>query len=87
LPLDVDATQARGLWLRHTPLALIPRVRPARPNDHRWQRGPVLDALHLCGDEAGVWAQWHRRLADCACPARSATARSLDVRDRAARCR
>jgi len=49
--LDVDAVDTAGEWLRHIPHSAGPRSRPLPPGDNRWQRGAVVDALYLAGDE------------------------------------
>jgi hypothetical protein len=77
LPLDVEATTADGLWLRHTPAGHDPARRPIPPDDNRWQRGDVVDALYLCADEAGAWAEWYRHLAERGLPPRAALPRDL----------
>ena len=65
------------MWLRHTPAGADPARRPVPPDDNRWQRGDVVDALYLCADEAGVWAEWYRHLAERAMPPRAALPRDL----------
>lgn len=41
-----------------------PRLRPSPPDDSRWQRGEVVDALYLAEDEPTLWAEWYRHLAE-----------------------
>jgi RES domain-containing protein len=77
LPLDVDATVARGLWLRHTPAGADPERRPVPADDNRWQSGDVVDALYVCSDEAGVWAEWYRHLAERGIPPHASLPRDL----------
>jgi hypothetical protein len=38
------------------------------PGDSRWQRGDVVDALYLAGDEETMWAEWYRALAEGGVP-------------------
>lgn len=57
-----------GRWLRHIPHGAGPLHRPAPAGDNRWQRGDVVDALYLVKDEAGLWAEWYRHLAERGIP-------------------
>jgi len=66
--LDVDAVDAGGEWLRHIPHSADPLARPDPPGDNRWQRGAVVDALYLADDEATLWAEWYRHLAERGLP-------------------
>src|SRR5204863_1512080 len=68
LALDVDPRTVGGLWLRHIPHGGDPLYRPMPPSDNRWQRGEVIDALYLVKDEAGLWAEWYRHLAEAGIP-------------------
>lgn len=68
MALDVDAVDAAGEWLRHLPHSADPLARPHPPGDNRWQRGAVVDALYLADDEATVWAEWYRHLAERGLP-------------------
>jgi len=68
LAVDVDAFDAAGTWLRHVPHGADPRVRPQPPDDNRWQRGSVVDALYLAQDEATLWAEWYRHLSERGVP-------------------
>lgn len=43
-------------------------MRPQPPGDNRWQRGHVVDALYLASDEATMWAEWYRQLAERGVP-------------------
>lgn len=49
-----------------------PRCRSAGsaspPPDNRWQHGTVIEALYLASDEATVWAEWYRHLAETGIP-------------------
>jgi hypothetical protein len=47
------------------------------PDDNRWQRGHVVDALYLCGNTDCVWAEWYRHLAERGVPPRYALPRDL----------
>jgi RES domain len=42
--------------------------RPQPPGDSRWQRGQVVDALYLVADDATLWAEWYRHLAERGVP-------------------
>lgn len=75
--LDVDPTTVTGQWWRHVPAGADPLRRPSPPGDNRWQRGSLVDALYLAVDEAGVWAEWYRHLAEAAIPPGSALPRDL----------
>lgn len=68
MALDVDAVDAAGEWLRHIPHSADPLARPHPPGDNRWQRGAVVDALYLADDEATLWAEWYRHLAERGLP-------------------
>lgn len=63
-----DAVDPAGEWLRHLPHGVDPRVRPYPASDNRWQRGSVVDALYLAMDEATLWAEWYRHLAEHGVP-------------------
>ncbi len=41
-----------------------PLYRPPTPADGRWQRGTVIEGLYLAAEEATVWAEWYRWLAE-----------------------
>jgi RES domain-containing protein len=75
--LDVELISVAGEWWRHSPAGLAPTVRPDPPADNRWQRGSVVDALYLCSDQACVWAEWYRHLAEFGVPPRAALPRDL----------
>lgn len=68
LPLDLDAVDAAGDWLRYTVHAADPRLRPQPPADNRWQRGSIVDALYLASDEPTLWAEWYRHLPEGGLP-------------------
>ena len=68
MPLDVDAVDAAGEWLRHLPHSADPLARPYPPGDNRWQRGAVVDALNLADNETTLWAEWYRHLAERGLP-------------------
>jgi len=74
---DVELTTVNGRWLRHTPADADPALRPVPPDDNRWQRGSVIDALYLCDELACVWAEWYRYLAERGIPPRMALPRDL----------
>ena len=38
------------------------------PPDGRWQHGTTVEALYLASDEATVWAEWYRHLAEAGIP-------------------
>ena len=54
--------------MRQLPHDADPRSRPQPPDDSRWQRGSVVDALYFAGDEAALWAEWYRHLAERGVP-------------------
>ena len=56
------------MWLRHIPHEADPRLRPFPPDDNRWQRGRVVDALYLADHELTLWAEWYRHLAERGLP-------------------
>jgi hypothetical protein len=66
--LDVVAVDPAGTWLRQIPHGANPRFRPQPPDDSRWQRGDVVDALYLADDEQTLWAEWYRHLAERGLP-------------------
>jgi RES domain-containing protein len=75
--LDVELTVVEGRWFRHTPAGVDPALRPAPPDDNRWQRGRVIDVLYLCEDRECVWAEWYRHLAERAVPPQVGLPREL----------
>jgi RES domain-containing protein len=75
--LDVDAADAAGRWLRHVPHGADPVGRPEPAPDGRWQRGRIVPALYLARDQAGMWAEWYRWLAEAAIPPHAALPRDV----------
>jgi RES domain-containing protein len=75
--LDVDAADAAGRWLRHVPHGADPVARPDPAPDGRWQRGRIVPALYLARDQAGMWAEWYRWLAEAAIPPHAALPRDV----------
>ena len=59
------------------PAGADPIRRPAPPDDNRWQRGNVIDALYLADTDACAWAEWYRHLAERALPPQVALPRDL----------
>ena len=53
-----------GTWLRHIPAGSDPLYRPPTPADGRWQRGATIEGIYLGAEEATVWAEWYRWLAE-----------------------
>lgn len=53
-----------GTWLRHIPAGGDPLYRPPTPADGRWQHGANIEGIYLAADEATVWAEWYRWLAE-----------------------
>lgn len=68
MTLDVDAARVRGTWVKHAPAEVPPLPTRTDPPDNRWQRGSVVDAIYLADDEATVWAEWYRHLAENGIP-------------------
>jgi hypothetical protein len=67
--LDVDAVAIRQRrWWRHTVHGTNPVARRLPPPDGRWQHGRIVEALYLAGDQATVWAEWYRHLAEAGIP-------------------
>ena len=60
----------RGTWWRQAASGLDPLELRQPPGDGRWQRGEVTGATYLASDEATVWAEWYRALAERALPPR-----------------
>lgn len=75
--LDVDGTRVRGTWLRHVPAGADPALPPTPPDDNRWQRGAVVDALYLADSAACAWAEWYRHLAERGLPPHTVLPRDL----------
>jgi RES domain-containing protein len=53
-----------GTWLRHIPAGGDPLYSPPTPADGRWQRGANIEGIYLAAEEATVWAEWYRWLAE-----------------------
>jgi hypothetical protein len=53
-----------GTWLRHIPAGSDPLRRPPTPADGRWQRSETVEGIYLAAEEATVWAEWYRWLAE-----------------------
>lgn len=53
-----------GTWFRHIPAGTDPLYRPPTPGDGRWQRGLSIEGVYLAAEEATVWAEWYRWLAE-----------------------
>lgn len=68
MAFEPDAVDAAGEWLRQIPQRADPRLRPQPPDDNRWQRGSVVDAVYLAADEETLWAEWYRHLAERGLP-------------------
>jgi RES domain-containing protein len=76
--LDVDAVAiGQRRWWRHTVHGADPLARRRPPPDNRWQRGEIVEALYLAGDEATVWAEWYRHLAETGLPPNQQMPRDL----------
>jgi len=54
--------------VRHVAHGRDPLDRPEPPEDSRWQRGFVVDALYLADDVTTMWAEWYRHLAEGGLP-------------------
>ena len=67
--LDIDAVAIRQRrWWRHTVRGADPLARRLPPSDNRWQHGAIVEAIYLANDEATVWAEWYRHLAEVDIP-------------------
>jgi RES domain-containing protein len=76
--LDVDAVALRQRrWWRHGVQGADPVARRRPPPDGRWQRGATVEALYLASDEATVWAEWYRHLAEAGIPPNQQMPRAL----------
>jgi hypothetical protein len=62
--LSVTRVPVTGTWLRHLPAGSDPLYRPPTPADGRWQRGTSVEGIYLAAEEATVWAEWYRWLAE-----------------------
>ena len=78
MALAVDAIAIRQRrWWRHAVRGADPLTPRRPPADNRWQRGAVVPALYLASDEATVWAEWYRHLAEAGVPPRQQMPRDL----------
>jgi RES domain-containing protein len=75
--LVVELTIATGQWFRQTPGGVDPARRPIPPDDNRWQRGRVVDAVYFAADHDCAWAEWYRHLAERGIPPQAALPRDL----------
>jgi RES domain-containing protein len=76
--LDVDAVVIRQRrWWRHTAHRADPLAGRVPPPDGRWQHGAVVAALYLASDDATVWAEWYRHLAELGVPPNQQMPRDL----------
>jgi hypothetical protein len=62
--LRVTRMPVAGTWLRHIPAGGQALYRPPSPADGRWQRGTAVEGIYLAAEEATVWAEWYRWLAE-----------------------
>jgi RES domain-containing protein len=69
VPLDVDAVEAGGDWIRHAPHRSSLLGRASVPTDGRWQRGRTVGALYLADERETAVAEWYRYLAERGLPA------------------
>jgi hypothetical protein len=76
--LDVDAVAVRQRrWCRHTVHGVDPLAGRLPPPDGRWQRGAIVEGLYLASNEATVWAEWYRHLAEAGIPPNQQMPRDL----------
>jgi hypothetical protein len=75
--VDVDAAAISGRWYKHARAGAPALERRDPVPDNRWQRGGVVDAIYLAGDEQTVWAEWYRYLAEAGIPPNRALPRDL----------
>jgi RES domain-containing protein len=67
--LDVDRVSVAGSWWRHAPHGSDPLWLASPPSSGRWQQGTTVAAVYFADDEeATVWAEWYRLLAEAALP-------------------
>lgn len=64
----VERVSVAGSWWRQTPHGSDPLWLADPPSSGRWQRGHVVAAIYLGDEEATVWAEWYRALAENALP-------------------
>jgi hypothetical protein len=62
--MDAPRVPMTGTWLRQIPAGSNPLYRPPTPADGRWQRGATIEGIYLAAEEATVWAEWYRWLAE-----------------------
>ena len=78
MALPVEGTPVPvSRWYRHTLRGRDPLLRADPPPDNRWQRGAIIGALYLANDQATVWAEWYRLLAEAGIPPNHALPRAL----------
>lgn len=65
------------MWLRHIPAGGEVYDEPPDPADNRWQRGTVIEALYFGDNDATVWAEWYRYLAEAGLPPEQGLPRDL----------
>lgn len=68
MPLDVDAVEVGGEWVRHAPHRLTLLGRASVPTDGRWQCGLTVGALYLADESETAVAEWYRYLAERGLP-------------------
>ncbi|MBI5103844.1 MAG: RES domain-containing protein [Solirubrobacterales bacterium] len=66
-----------GTWFRHIPAGGDVHYEPPDPADNRWQRGSVVEGLYFGREEATVWAEWYRFLAEAGVPPMAGLPRDL----------
>ena len=74
---DIERVSVAGFWWRQTPHAADPLSLASPPSSGRWQRGARVGATYLADEEATVWAEWYRMLAEIALPPTHAMPRDL----------
>jgi hypothetical protein len=77
--LDVEAIALAGVWFRQIQAGGDPLYRPPEPADSGWQRGEIVEALYFADNEATVWAEWYRAVAEAALPPQQALPRDCGV--------
>jgi RES domain-containing protein len=68
VPLDVDAVEVDGEWIRHAPHHSSLLGRASVPTDGRWQRGLTVGGLYLADEPGTAVAEWYRYLAERGLP-------------------
>lgn len=74
---DIERVSVAGSWWRQTPHGADPLLLASPPSSGRWQRGARVAVTYLADEEATVWAEWYRLLADIALPPTHAMPRDL----------